>query len=226
MSLKRQIKTTLDGSNTLYINKLDETYHSANGALQEARHVFINNGLYLIDNYEINILELGFGTGLNVLVTFDELLKNDKNHLINYYSLEKYPLDFPEINTLGYENLFETKKVNDLFFKIHQTPWEELVEIEPGFNLKKIKADFFELENTELPLIDLVYFDCFGAQVQPDLWEKPLFEMISQKMRKGGILTTYSSKGSARRALQELNFEVKKLQGPPGKREMMIGILQ
>ncbi|MBK1896298.1 tRNA (5-methylaminomethyl-2-thiouridine)(34)-methyltransferase MnmD [Chryseobacterium paridis] len=219
--MKREIKTTNDGSKTLFINDLNENYHSHHGALQEAEHVFIKNGLILINDYEINILELGFGTGLNVLVTINEYLKTDKNHVINYFSLEKYPINESEIKDLAYFELFDNIEFKEIYQKIHEAEWEKSVEIVKNFNLKKIKCDFFELKNIDLPKINLVYYDCFGARVQPDLWEKPLFEMISDKMSVNGLLTTYSSKGSVRRILQELNFTVEKKQGPPGKREML-----
>ncbi|MEG2308430.1 tRNA U34 5-methylaminomethyl-2-thiouridine-forming methyltransferase MnmC [Chryseobacterium piscicola] len=219
--MKREIKTTNDGSKTLFISELNENYHSHHGALQEAEHVFIKNGLKLINDYEINILELGFGTGLNVLVTINEYLKTDKNHKINYFSLEKYPISESEIKDLAYFELFSDVELKNIYQKIHQTDWENLNEIIPGFNLKKIQCDFFDLKEINLPQVNLVYFDCFGARVQPDLWEKPLFEMVSDKMNRNGLLTTYSSKGSVRRILQELNFRVEKVPGPPGKREMI-----
>ncbi|WP_312765890.1 tRNA (5-methylaminomethyl-2-thiouridine)(34)-methyltransferase MnmD [Epilithonimonas sp.] len=220
--MKRQLIETQDGSKTLLINDLQETYHSKHGALQEAKHVFIKNGLNLINDCEINILELGLGTGLNVLVTFDEYLRNDKNHKINYFGVEKYPIFFEEASELSYSELFPNQIIKDLSLEIHKTEWERLVEIDVNFHLKKIKEDFFNIKNMDLPLIDLVYFDCFGARVQPDLWEKEIFEIVASKMKNGGLLTTYSSKGSMRRALMELGFEVEKKQGPPGKREMMI----
>ena len=219
--MKREIKTTNDGSKTLFINDLNEGYHSHHGALQEAEHVFIKNGLNLINNYEINILELGFGTGLNVLVTINEFLKTDKNHKINFFSLEKYPVLEEEIAELKYFELFDNKNLKEIYLKIHQTDWEKSFEIVPNFNLTKIKCDFFQLKNIDMPKINLVYFDCFGARVQPDLWEQPLFEMVAEKMETGGLLTTYSSKGSVRRILQQLDFTVQKKDGPPGKREMI-----
>jgi len=222
--LKREIKITNDGSKTLFINELNENYHSHHGALQEAEHVFIKNGLNLINDYEINILELGFGTGLNVLVTINEYLKTDKNHIINYFSLEKYPINESEINDLAYFKLFDNLELKNIYQKIHSAEWEKSVEITKGFTLKKIKCDFFDLKNIALPKINLVYYDCFGARVQPDLWEKPLFEMVANTMDVNGLLTTYSSKGSVRRILQELNFKVEKKQGPPGKREMINAI--
>jgi tRNA U34 5-methylaminomethyl-2-thiouridine-forming methyltransferase MnmC len=220
-ALKREIKTTDDGSKTLYIRDLDEHYHSHHGALQEAEHVFIKNGINLVNKYEINILELGFGTGLNVLVTIDAFLKTEKNHTINYFSLEKYPINDTEIMELNHSSHFSTHNFMEIEKKIHQAKWGELVEIIPGFSLQKINCDFFELENIELPPIDLVYYDCFGAKVQPELWENRLFEMTYNKMNTNSLLTTYSSKGSVKRILKELGMLVEKKQGPPGKREML-----
>lgn len=219
--LKREIKTTNDGSKTLFINELNENYHSHHGALQEAEHVFIKNGMNLINDYEINILELGFGTGLNVLVTINEYLKTDKNHVIHYFSLEKYPVNESEVNDLAYFELFDNPEFKNIYHKIHDAEWEKPVEIIKGFYLHKIQCDFFDLKTIDLPKINLVYYDCFGARVQPDLWEKPLFELVADKMSMNGLLTTYSSKGSVRRILQELGFRVEKKQGPPGKREMI-----
>lgn len=222
--MEREVVTTKDGSKTLYIKELNENYHSHHGALQEAEFVFIKNGMNLLNNYEINILELGFGTGLNVLVTINEFLKTDKNHVVNYFSLEKYPVSVAEITELAYETLYESEKLKELYRKIHETEWEKPVEILPNFFLTKIQCDFFDLKNIELPKINLVYFDCFGARVQPDLWEKPLFELVADKMAANGLLTTYSSKGSVRRILQDLDFAVTKKPGPPGKREMINAI--
>ncbi len=223
--MKRNIKTTADNSKTLFIEELNEGYHSHHGALQEARHVFIKNGLNKVKNYEINILELGFGTGLNVLVTIDEFLKNHQNLCINYFTLEKYPVKLSEIQELNYDSLFENNTIALANQKIHNCEWNTPVEILPNFLLTKIETDFFKLKEIDLPPIHLVYYDCFGARVQPDLWEKPLFEIVKNKMQKEGLLTTYSSKGSVRRILQELGFQVEKLEGPKGKREMLNAIL-
>ncbi len=219
--MEREIRTTSDGSKTLHINDLNENYHSHHGALQEAQHVFIDNGLNLINGCEINILELGLGTGLNVLVTIDEFLKTDKNHIIHYFTLEKYPVTEQEVKDLDYSSFFENVEIKESYPKIHESSWNETTEILPNFFFTKYNCDFFEIKNLDLPTIDLVYFDCFGARVQPDLWENPLFEMVANTMKQGGLLTTYSSKGSVRRILKELNFNVEKKAGPPGKREMI-----
>ena len=223
--MKREIKTTSDGSKTLFINDLNEGYHSHHGALQEANHVFIKNGINNIYDCEINILELGFGTGLNAMVTINEFLRNSKIQKINYFTLEKYPVLIEEIEELSYNELFPLEKSKEIYQKIHECAWEKTHEILPNFNLTKYQCDFFNLESINLPPINLVYYDCFGARVQPDLWEEPLFKMVKEKMKPEGLLTTYSSKGSVRRILQALNFEVKKLEGPKGKREMINALL-
>lgn len=223
--MEREIKTTSDGSKTLHISALNENYHSHHGALTEAKHVFIDNGLKLVYNCDINILELGFGTGLNVLVTIDEFLKTDKSHVIHYFTVEKYPINEEEVKNLDYDNFFENNKVKEAYSKIHESEWSITIEILPNFFLTKYNCDFFNISQLKLPPIDLVYFDCFGARVQPDLWEKPLFEQVAAKMKKGSLLTTYSSKGSVRRILQDLNFKVEKKAGPPGKREMINAVL-
>ena len=222
--MKREIKITSDGSKTLYISELNENYHSHHGALQEARHVFIDNGLKTVQNYEINILELGFGTGLNVLVTIDEFLKTDKNHVIHYSTIEKYPVNECEVTELSYDSFFDEPNIKEYYRKLHECEWNKTTELFPNFFFTKYHRDFFDLKEIELPKINLVYYDCFGARVQPDLWEKPLFEMVADKMEMGGLLTTYSSKGSVRRILEELNFKVEKKTGPPGKREMINAI--
>lgn len=222
--MKREIKITSDGSKTLYISELNENYHSHHGALQEARHVFIDNGLKTVQNYEINILELGFGTGLNVLVTIDEFLKTDKNHVIHYSTIEKYPVNECEVTELSYDSFFDEPNIKEYYRKLHECEWNKTTEVFPNFFFTKYHCDFYDLKDLELHKINLVYYDCFGARVQPDLWEKPLFEMVADKMEMGGLLTTYSSKGSVRRILEELNFKVEKKNGPPGKREMINAI--
>lgn len=155
------------------------------------------------------------------MVTLDEYLKTDFCHKISYYSLEKYPLKPEEALSLEYDCFFDESTIKEAFNKIHHTDWEKLENIYREFYLQKIEDDFFNLKNMELPPVDVVYFDCFGARVQPDLWEEPLVKMVAEKMAPGGLFTTYSSKGSLQRILKGLNFEVEKLEGPKGKREMI-----
>lgn len=221
--MKRSIRYTTDGSKTLFVEDWEEGYHSHHGALQEAQHVFIDNGLMQLKKKSITILELGFGTGLNALVSIQSFLKSDVE-TIHYYGVEKFPVSEEEIVELDYGSLFETDDLKSAHHKMHQSQWGQSEAILDGFYLTKIKEDFFNLSKIQMPSIDLVYFDCFGARVQPELWEKPLLEIVAEKMGSGGIFTTYSSKGSVRRALVELGFKVEKLPGPKGKREMINAI--
>ncbi|RQP11441.1 MAG: peptidase [Chryseobacterium sp.] len=223
--MQREIITTSDGSKTLLINGLNEHYHSHNGAYTEALHVFIDNGLKKINNCEVNILELGFGTGLNVLVTVDYFKNQEQIKQINYFTVEKYPITPEEVQQLAYCENLKLPELNDIYHEMHAAPWAKDVSLLSGFVLHKINADFLQLDQIEMPEIDLVYFDCFGARVQPDLWERPLVEKVAAKMHNGALLTTYSSKGSFRRILQDVGFEVTKLAGPRGKREMINAIL-
>ncbi len=224
--MNREVKTTEDGSKTLFINEMNEGYHSSHGALQEAIHVFIKNGFNLKYNCGINILELGFGTGLNLMVTISDFLKKGSLFPVHYFALEKYPVLPKEITELNYASLFDFENAEKIYRKAHECEWSTETELLPNFFLTKFETDFFQLRNIPMPGIDLVYFDCFGARVQPDLWEKPLFERVAEKMNKEGLLTTYSSKGSVRRLLKELDFLVEKKPGPPGKREMTNAIKQ
>lgn len=222
LNMKREIKTTLDGSKTLFISDLNESYHSHHGVLQEAEHVFIENGLYLMNNCEINILEIGLGTGINAFCTFFNNFKKQEKHKIKYFALEKFPVLWEEIEKLDYFELYPNYNAENFFRKLHLSDWEIPVKISEYFNISKFKKDFFALKDLSLPPMDLVYFDAFGARVQPELWEKKLLEQVANSLKSGGLLTTYSSKGSVRRLLIELGFEVEKKQGPKGKREMMI----
>jgi len=165
---------------------------------------------------------MGFGTGLNLLVTISHFLTNQSHKEIHYISIEKYPVSHNEIAELGYSKLFDFPNAEKIYQNAHLAEWNKKTEILPNFFLTKWEADFFDIPKLDIPKVDLVYYDCFGARVQPDLWEKPLFEIVTEKMNENSLLTTYSSKGSVRRILKELGLEVEKRPGPPGKREMMI----
>lgn len=221
---QKEIIVTADGSKTIYLPELDETYHSVHGALREAEHVFIGKGYeYFRQSPAVDILETGFGSGLNVLLTF---LKSEPGQQLNYMSLEKYPLSADVIESLGYAAELEKRfgaDVNILYQKILTSPWEKWVEIEEGLRLKKVHADFLDFNYPE-EKFHLVYFDAFGPRVQPELWTEELFGKIYASMKSGGRLVTYSSKGSVRRAMQEVGFEVEKHPGPPGKREMVVAL--
>jgi len=216
--LKRKIITTADGSKTIQIEDWDEQYHSKHGAVQEAYHVFIEHGLKLFENTEVKVLEIGFGTGLNALIT---LLEGPKQALdIDYVGVEAFPVSIGEVNKLDYGKQLGLE-TEESFHEMHNSPWEETVTITPNFSLLKQKKDFREVD--EENLFNLVYFDAFGARVQPELWTEEIFLKMYRALKPNGILVTYAAKGSVRRAMQAVGFAVERLPGPPGKREMLRG---
>lgn len=216
----RTVVETMDGFKTLIVNSLDETYHSRHGAWQEANHVFIENGIMKFSGDEIHILELGFGTGLNTLATAWAIRNKKMN--VHYHSIEKYPITMEEVQILDYGQQVPDKEWGrQIMNEIHKSKWEIPQLITENFTLYKYNISFTELHQLNLPKINLIYFDCFGSRVQPDLWERPFLDKIVEIMGKGSLLTTYSSKGTFRRALQELGLKVSKIPGPKGKREMI-----
>ncbi len=217
--LSRVIVTTLEGTKTLEIPEWNECYHSRHGILQESSHVFIVNGLDQLKASEISVLEMGFGTGFNALLTLYRSMEEKKK--INYYALEKYPVSKEEIEELEYWKVWDGKNAKEYYFSLHEAEWEKTVEINEFFRITKFKTDFFNLKDLSIPGIDLVYYDAFGARVQPELWEEEIFKQVYDVMSPGALLTTYSSKGSARRAMQEAGLTVEKKEGPKGKREMV-----
>ena len=218
--MKRQIIITSDGSTTIHLPEWNEQYHSKHGAIQEAYHVFIKNGLESCVGSEISILEIGFGTGLNAFISFLEAEKNSLR--IHYDGVEAYPVAMEEVKQLNYVAELDAASHQEKFDRIHEIPWEERKEISASFNLIKRKLFFHEIEDVDK--FDLVYFDAFGARVQPDLWTEEIFAIMFRAMKENGILVTYSAKGSVRRAMQAVGFEVERLPGPLGKREMLRAI--
>ncbi|HLV69161.1 MAG TPA: tRNA (5-methylaminomethyl-2-thiouridine)(34)-methyltransferase MnmD [Xanthomarina sp.] len=221
--MERKIITTADGSKTIQLVGLNEQYHSVHGALQEAEHVFIKHGLHhTIDNFSnknqpISILEIGFGSGLNALAT---LVASEKHHVsIAYVGVEAYPVSKEEVLELNYANLFQEERYQDLNSQLHLVPWETFQKITPHFSLLKQQKLFNEI--TDINTHHLIYFDAFGPRVQPDLWTESVFKIMYNALKPAGILVTYSAKGSVRRAMQAVGFNVEKLPGPPGKREML-----
>mgnify|MGYP003450757879 FL=1 len=216
--MKHEIIITQDGSSSIYIPELDETYHSKFGAIQEAKHVFIKNGLDLFeDGSGISILEIGFGTGLNALIT---LLEAEKRNLkINYVGVEAYPIPFDEISQLNYVTQLESLEKQVDFEKMHASNWEEEISINSNFRITKRKQFFTNIsdENT----FDLIYFDAFGFTVQPELWNEAIFEIMYKSLKNRGMLTTYACRTSIKKAMQHAGFQTLKLPGAPGKREML-----
>lgn len=221
MVLRREIKVTDDGSKTLFIPDWNENYHSTHGAIQEAKHVFLKSGLGAIeDKAEINVFEVGFGTGLNAILTYQYSVENQLK--INYDSIEAYPITKEEMELLDYDSLFENKDVKEVYQKMYDVPWDESVMISENFHLKKIHN---KLEHHILPQdhYDIIFFDAFGPRVQEGMWSKDHFENLYNSLKKGGLFVTYCAKGQVKRDLKSVGFEVETLPGPPGKREMTRG---
>lgn len=218
IKMERKIVRTADGSKTIQLPQWQEQYHSMHGAVQESYHVFIHNGLYNFSDRDADILEIGFGTGLNALITLAEA--PSRNLGIRYTALEAYPVLEKEWQQLDYPlQLGNDKRLKGCFEYLHKAPWEKEIPITDSFLLHKIKIDFREYCSD--PAFDLIYFDAFGARVQPELWTEQVFGEMLRALRPGGILVTYSAKGSARRAMQAAGFTTERLPGPPGKREML-----
>lgn len=215
--MEREIITTADGSKTIQIKEWGEQYHSLHGAIQEAYHVFIKHGLSLFDHRSISILEIGLGTGLNALIT---LIESPKLNLkIRYTGIEKYPVTTDELRGLNYTAKLEAEEHLEHFNRIHTSIWNTDIPITGDFLLHKQQKDFKKLDFENE--FDLIYFDAFGARVQPELWTEEIFEKMFKALKNEGVLVTYAAKGSARRAMQAVGFSVERLPGPPGKREML-----
>jgi tRNA U34 5-methylaminomethyl-2-thiouridine-forming methyltransferase MnmC len=210
------LQITSDGSHTLYMPDMDEHYHSVNGAIQESEHVFIEAGLHRLPKKEVRVLEIGFGTGLNAFLTLLDSMQADRH--ITYYSMELYPLDIALVQNLNYGKVLCARE-EDMFMALHEAPWNQSASITPNFTLHKMKGD---CNQAELPNeIDLVYFDAFAPDKQPEMWNQELFNKLYFRMNAGGILTTYCAKGAVRRTMKESGFSVERIPGPPGKREML-----
>lgn len=213
------IKPTLDGSDTLYVPSIDEHYHSTNGAVQESAHVYIDAGLAEFQKDTINILEIGFGTGLNAYLTYRYAHRFDKE--IDYTGIELYPLDSSIVSKLNYADKETDRQV---FQKIHTTDWGTRMKISSVFFLTKIQRNLTHLDFFSDETFDLIYFDAFAPDKQPEMWTQDIFDFLYKHTTQDGILTTYCAKGSVRRMLQKSGYKVERLPGPPGKREMIRAI--
>ena len=212
-----KLEQTADGSYTLYVPELDEHYHSIKGALTESQHIFIDMGLKHSSVNSPKILEIGLGTGLNCILTLLEAEESQRH--IHYTGIERYPLNEEIIRKLDYPSMIGNKH-EEKYLAIHQTPWEEDIHLSPWFTLHKIEGDFthYTFENK----YDIIYFDAFAPEKQPEMWEQSLFDNLYNVLNEGGILTTYCAKGVVRRMLQTAGFKVERLPGPPGgKREIL-----
>ncbi|MFP4090734.1 MAG: tRNA (5-methylaminomethyl-2-thiouridine)(34)-methyltransferase MnmD [Cyclobacteriaceae bacterium] len=224
MDSEISIINTGDGSHTLLNRQMDETYHSRHGALRESRHVFIKMGLnHWIESHpaadRISIFEMGLGTGLNLILTLETALQKPEIHFY-YTSLEAYPLNWDLLSQLNYPELISHEQLHSLYRQIHEAPWDKWVNLLPNFLLKK-QAVRLEDFRSEADHFDLVYYDAFAPNKQPELWTAEVMSKVKDLMKTGGILVTYSAKGQLKRDLKKLGLNVETLPGPPGKAEMV-----
>ena len=212
--------TTRDGSHTLEVPSLKERYHSIHGAIQESKHVFIEMGLCYFSSDPISILEVGFGTGLNAFLTFLET--KDQEILINYHALEPFPLPSSCTTKLNYLQLLKAGKFQEIFNLMHQTPWNQAIQITPQYKFQK---SLHQVQDTNYKTeFELIYYDAFAPHAQAEMWNEAIFIKMITALKSGGILVTYCAKGDVRRTMQKVGFQVQKLPGPPGKREMLRGL--
>ncbi|MQP24328.1 tRNA (5-methylaminomethyl-2-thiouridine)(34)-methyltransferase MnmD [Flavobacterium sp. LMO8] len=215
--MKREIIITDDGSTTIRIPDWDENYHSTHGAIQEAKHVFIKNGLDLFQNQDsISILEIGFGTGLNAFITFLETINKEK---VNYVGVEAYPISSEEIAQMNYVSELKAEKYQVIFDRIHSCDWEIQQTINENFFLTKRNQFFQDIEDKNQ--YDLIYFDAFGFPLQPELWSEIIFKKMYDALLPKGTLVTYACRSSIKNAMLSVGFSIEKLPGAPGKREML-----
>jgi len=217
--MNKTLIITEDGSHTLYVPELNEHYHSIHGAVAESTHIFIEQGFNSLEHgaEAINVLEVGFGTGLNTLLT---VLEARERHLkVNYVAIEPYPLNDDILKNLNYPGLVGSCNERVLFWELHHTPWGVPHFLSDDFILLKMQEKIEDI-SLQPHKFQLVYFDAFSPEIQPELWTTEVFENMHAAMVQGGLLLTYCAKGEVKRSLKAAGFEVEGLAGPPGKREI------
>ena len=210
-SRTRELVKTADGSFTLFIPEVQETYHSTHGAVQESIHVFIENGLKACDKEMIRVLEVGLGTGLNAMLTLQHATQK-----IDYCALEPYPLSKEILNELV------TSGSDQFEMKFHASNVGEWISIQENFSFVRMEIGLEEFSSEEK--FDVIYYDAFGPRVEPGLWTLERLQQCFNLLNEGGVFVTYCAKGEVRRNLQAAGFVVERLAGPPGKREMLRGV--
>lgn len=213
-----QLFKTKDGSDSLFSEQFGVSYHSKYGAIQETQHVFINAALRLkaLHKRQISILDIGFGTGLNAYMT---LLEAQKRYLdIQYAAIEAFPIDCQQANQLNYNAILEADKSQAQFMQLHEALWEVPIAIQDNFSIIKHKMKFEMV--SFIDTFDIIYYDAFAPNAQPELWGEEIFTKMYRALKWEGILVTYCAKGIVKRTLKSIGFEVESLKGPPGKREM------
>lgn len=207
-----EIRNTEDGSPTLWSDRFGETYHSTHGAVTESLHVFIEAGFNQTVANPLYIFEMGFGTGLNALLTYK--FASPRNTTVKYHAVEIYPVPVDMASNIRVED-----GLNDAFLKMHKAEWNEPIAISPEFELLKINKSLLDWEPKDM--YHLIFYDAFSPESQPELWTADVFKKIYNMLHPGGILTTYCAKGYVRRNMIAAGFKVERLPGPPGKREIL-----
>ena len=214
---KDEIYITEDGSHSIRSNRFGVGYHSKHGAIDEAYHVFIDAALRFkaVVQKDINILEIGFGTGLNAFITYLEAIK--RNLHITYTAVEAYPITIDQAETLNYPRLLNTEK-QDFYLNMHRAEWNTSICLDESFSINKQLIKFEELNF--INEFDIIYFDAFAPNAQPELWSQEMMQKMYQALKENGILTTYCAKGVVKRTMKSVGFTIEALPGPPFKREM------
>jgi tRNA U34 5-methylaminomethyl-2-thiouridine-forming methyltransferase MnmC len=212
--MKPKIFITADDSKTLFSPAFGEHYHSVNGAFIESQHIFIQLGFLSVSKPEISILEIGYGTGLNAIFTFLE--NYEKKAIVNYHAIEKYPIDNKTFRELNYQSKL---KLSDGQINLFVDNWDENLSVDNNFYLFKQQVDFEDFIPQKS--YDLIYFDAFSPDVQPEMWSLKNIEKILTCLSTGGVFVTYSSRGDLKRNLRSCGMDVKRFPGPPGKRHVL-----
>lgn len=216
-----QIIQTADGSKTLYLPAMNEQFHSVNGAFTESEYVFTGKGYHFHPAKNPVVFEVGFGTGLNCLLTAISAEKAQRP--TTFFTIEKYPLDAHWLEQLNYGS-FISAEAKNIFATIHSCEWGKTVRITDHFSLHKINADLTKVSFSEFAKFDVIYFDAFGPDKQPEMWEPAIFRKIFEQCTDEAVFVTYSAKGEVRRRLSAAGFTMERLPGPPGKKEMLRAI--
>lgn len=218
--MQKEFQITDDGSHTIYLPELDEHYHSTHGAIQESVHIYISQGLLQTSCNPISILEIGFGTGLNAYLTYCYAQK--MNISVDYCCLEKYPLIESEFSQLNYPKSVFPENA-EIFEQMHRAGWELIQKISPSFRLQKLHTDLLTYQFEATPIYDLVYYDAFAPGKQPEMWTEEVLQKVAASVKVGGIITTYCAKGTVRRAFSAAGFQMERIPGPIGKKEILRG---
>ncbi len=221
--MKKKIISTGDGSPSLYIEELNETYHSKHGALTESSYVYIKKGLahWLDQNNkkELKVFELGMGTGLNAYLSY--VFSVNQKISCEYLSIEKYPLSLKEIRSLKMKESLPAREHYHFFDQLHEMEWNQMFS-QSDFFFKKVKKDFFSIGLDDS--YDVLFYDAFGYHAQSNMWQENALQICHEILKPGGVWVSYCAKGDVRRRLEKIGFSVERLEGPPGKREMLRAI--